>query len=151
MNSKLKFTKQKHSPLELVKTYWPDAPTDHIVYMPEMKHSDRQYWRVEQCGGDGLLVYTVEMFQKLLLPIVNQTTYCKKYEPIDWENITHINYIIGPISHVTVYGRLKLRCGGTFPGQRERVRMPVICKLIRRIENEKVATARNPRKTKEIN
>lgn len=137
MSCELKFTKQKHSPLEIIKTYWPDSPTDHIVYRPEMKHSERQYWRIEQCSGDGCLAYTIEMFRKLLLPIINSTAYCKADEPIDWENVTHITYIVGPISHATVYGRLKLRGGGgTFPGQRERVRIPVICKLIRRVKND---------------
>lgn len=46
------FRKEKHNPIELIKKWCPDANIDHIIYDQNMKNRDRDYWRIEQSGGD---------------------------------------------------------------------------------------------------
>lgn len=120
------FIKQKHNPIELIKQWWPNADISHIEYDPDMKASDRQYWRVEQSGGDGTLLFTIEMLQKALLPLINKTT---SYKPTIPCTPCDIKYKIGDMRHVIVFGIVELRCG-KYPGQRERVRIPVRCEYI---------------------
>lgn len=124
------FSRGYHNPMELIKQYWPDADTSHIEYDPNMKSADREYWRIESCGHDGTLMFTVEMFQKCLLPLLNRTTHYVSSAPDDWGKVKDIKYKIGRIRHAIVYGKVELRCGGKYPGLRERVRIPVICKYV---------------------
>lgn len=121
-----RFTKQTHDPIELIKGWWPNADVSHIEYDPGMKASDREYWRIEQSGGDGTLLFTIEMLQKALLPLINKTT---SYKPTAPDVPCDIRYTIGSMRHVTVFGIVELRCG-RYPGQRERVRIPVRCEYI---------------------
>jgi len=124
------FRRELHNPLELMRAWWPDADLSHITYNPKMKRRDRKYWRIEQAGGDGTLAHSVEMMQKLFLPLMNKTSYYLPDEPSDFRSVKDIRYAIGPVSHATVFGYVELRCGGEYPGQRERVRMPVISTLV---------------------
>lgn len=119
------FKREKHNPIELMKMWWPDADLSHITYDPKMKASDREYWRIEESGGDGTLSFTIEMLQKALLPIINMCSTCKRTEPKDWRLVKGMKYTIGDMRHATVYGKVELRCGGKYHGQLERVRFPV--------------------------
>lgn len=123
------FRKELHDPMELIKTWWPDADVSHITYDPNMKAGDRDYWRIEQTGGDGTMTFTIEVLQKALIPLLNKSTFARKTEPKDWSKVRDIKYTIGKIRHVTVFGMILLRCSKThkYPGQRERVRIPVKC------------------------
>ena len=94
-----------------------------------MKSMERDYWRIEQCGHDGTMYFSFRMMQELLWPILNKTTCFKSKAPTDWSRVIDVKYTVGQIRHVTVYGKVDLRCG-RYPGQRERVRMPVQCELI---------------------
>lgn len=123
------FKKEYHNPLDLIKNFWPNADTSHIEFDPKMKANERDYWRIDQSGGDGTLLFTVEMLQKCLLPIVNKTSYCKATEP-DWSKVKGVKYIVGKMRHVTVYGLIELKCGGKYSGLRERVRFPVKCEYL---------------------
>lgn len=127
MNSN--FTKQFHNPVELIKQWWPDADISHIEYDPTMKACDRDYWRIEQSGGDGTLTFTIDMLQNALLPLINKTTYYNLTPKEDLARATGIKYKIGKIRHATVFGMIYLRCSTEhkYPGQRERVRIPVKC------------------------
>ncbi len=123
------FRRDYHDPMELIKQYWPEADVSHIEYDPEMKAADREYWRIEGCGHDGTMMFTIEMLQKCLLPIVNMTTHFVPTEPSDASKLKAINYKIGKIRHVTVFGMVELRAG-RYPGQKERVRLPVVCEYV---------------------
>lgn len=123
MNSK----KDKYDPIDLIKKWWPDADISHITYDKDMKIGGGDYLRIEQSGGDGTLSHTIQMIQKSLLPILNKESFTRNNEPSDWSKVKDIKYVIGPISHATVFGMVNLRCGGSFSGQRERVRYPVKC------------------------
>lgn len=124
------FTKAIHNPMEMIKEWWPDADISHIEYDPTMKRKDRQYWRIEQCGGDGTLLFSIDMMQKLLLRILNKDSWHIPSLPEDQSTVKDIKYTIGNISHATVFGKVELKCGGKYPGQCERVRMPVKCEYI---------------------
>ena len=123
------FKKERHNPINLIKQFWPDANTDHITYDPELKKGE--YNVIRQCGGDGTLTFTLEMLQKGLVDIANGHSFFKKTEP-DWNKVKGIKYIVGDMKHVTVFGMLKLKCSKTqkYPGQRERIRMPVKCEYV---------------------
>lgn len=124
------FKKEIHDPIELIRAWWPDADISHITYDKKMKASERDYWRIESSGGDGTLLFTIEMLQKALIPIVCKTTYGKTTAPKDMESVIDIKYTIGAMRHATVFGYVELRCGGKYPGQKERVRYPVKCEYI---------------------
>lgn len=123
------FSKQLRNPIELIKQWWPEANIAHISYDESMKNSDRDYFRIESCGHDGTLNFTIEMFQKLLVPLVNMQSYHNRNTPEDWSKIERIEYTIGRIKHATVFGTVALRCGN-YPGQRESVKIPVKCRYI---------------------
>lgn len=124
------FSKRYHNPIELIKDYWPEADISHIEYDPSMKKGDYQI--VRQSGGDGTLLFTIQMLQKALLPLVNMSSFFKPNAPKSWDNVKSIKYKIGPIKHATVFGMVYLRCSKTnkYPGQRERVRIPVISLIV---------------------
>lgn len=123
---KSSFSRSHHNPLDLIKNYWPDADISHIEYEPSLKKG--QYSIIRQCGGDGTLLFTIEMFQKALIPLLNKQSFFTKLNP-DWNLIKDIRYKIGPIKHATVRAMVQLNCG-KYPGQRERIRIPVICEII---------------------
>ena len=127
-----KFTKQHHDPIELMKSYWPDADISHITYDENMKPSDRQYWRMWNIGGDGTLLFTIQMMQKCLLPLINGNCFYLPEGPEDWSKVKGIKYTIGRMSHATVFGMIKLGCSNDrkYPGQQERVRIPVKCEIV---------------------
>jgi len=41
-----------------------------------------------------------------------------------------MRYVVGPMLLSTVFGVVDLKCG-RYPGQRERVRIPVICEVVK--------------------
>jgi len=126
------FIRQFHNPVELIKQWWPEADISHIEYDPLMKPCDRDYWRIEQSGGDGTLAFTLEMLQKALLPLVNKTTYYNQTPKEDLARVVDIKYKIGKMRHAKVYGMIFLRCSSTnkYPGLKERVRIPVKCEYV---------------------
>jgi hypothetical protein len=123
------FKREKHNPIDLIKKFWPDANTDHITYDPNLKKGD--YSVIRQCSGDGTLLFTLEMLQTGLISIANSKSFFTKTEP-DWSKLKGIKYTVGAMTHVTVYGMIKLRCSETnkYRGQRERIRMPVKCEYL---------------------
>lgn len=123
------FKKEHHNPLELIKRFWPEANVDHITYDPNLRKGDFNI--IRQSGGDGTLLFTLGMLQKGLIGIANMTSFCASNEP-DWSKVKSIKYTVGKMRHATVYGMIYLKCSKThkYPGQRERIRMPVKCEYI---------------------
>ena len=124
------FSKEYHNPIDLIEKWWPEADISHIEYDPDMKKGEYQI--VRQSGGDGTMLFTIQMLQEALIPLVNMSSFYKPKAPKSWGNIKGIKYRIGPIKHATVFGMIKLRCSKThkYPGQKERVRIPVISSII---------------------
>lgn len=123
------FGRERHNPLELIKKFWPEADSSHIKYDPNLKKGDFNI--IRQSGGDGTLMFTLEMLQEGLLNIVNKNAFCTSKEP-DWSKVKDVIYTLGDMKHVTVFGMIFLKCSKThkYPGQRERIRMPVKCEFI---------------------
>ncbi len=123
------FKRERHNPLNLIKSFWPKANTSHVTYDPNLKKGD--FYIIRQCGGDGTLFFIQEMMQEGLMNIVNCQSYCKSKEP-DWDKVKGVKYTLGSINHATVYGMIKLRCSSEYkyPGQRDRIRIPVKCEWI---------------------
>ena len=111
------------NPMELITKWWPKADISHITYNPNMKSKDREFWRQDSAGHDGTLIFTIEMLYRLLIPLIQCSVYYKRTKP---EHIYNIHYTIGTIRHATVFGMVNLKCG-RYPGQTERVRIPVTC------------------------
>ncbi len=51
----------------------------------------------------------------------------KSRKPTENQDVKEIKYTIGNMRHVTVFGKVELGYGGKYPGQKERVRIPVKC------------------------
>ncbi len=126
--------RERHNPLELIEYFWPGISIDHITYDPKLRQGD--YYIIRQRGHDGTLWFTHEMLKDGLIDIAHGQGFYKKTEPPDWSQVQCIEYVIGPMRHVTVFGMIHLRCSRTqkYPGQRERIRMPVKCKYILKTE-----------------
>jgi len=131
---KSNFRRAYIDPLEFISSTWPDADTSHITYLPEMKSSERQFYRMEGCEHDGTLIFTNNMIRKCLVPLLNKTVYYKpSAEQLKGKkgNIIGINYKIGRMKHAVVFGEIGwIAPGGVCQGQRERVRIPVISEFV---------------------
>jgi len=121
------FQKEYHNPIELIKKFWPDAPTNHITYDPKMRRG--QYNVIRQAAHDGTLLFTMNILQETLVAIVNGQSFFKKTEPDNLGRVKYIQYIVGPMRHAIVFGKVKLN-NRKLPGLRERIRMPVKCEYI---------------------
>lgn len=124
-----KFRKELINPIEFIKSNLPNAYTDHIEFDPKMKRSDREYWIIRGGGHDGTQLFTWETLRDAVLPLMQMQSFFKSKEPDSWEGIVGIKYKVGYISLATAYGMVNLRCG-RYPGQVERVRIPVRCELV---------------------
>lgn len=123
------FRKERHNPLELIKRFWPEASVKHITYDPSMRKGD--YYIIRQSRHDGTLLFTLELLQRGLIKVINKESYCTKTISRDLK-YKDIKYTVGPMKHSTVYGQVYLPCSKNhkYPGQAERIRMPVKCEYI---------------------
>ena len=124
------FRKERHNPIELINNFWPNATTEHITFDPSLKKGD--YSINKESGGDGTMMFTIEMLQDCLINIVNMESVCLSTVPENWDDVIGMRYTVGLMKHATVFGMIKLKCSKTnkYPGQLERVRMPVKCEYI---------------------
>lgn len=125
-NKDSQFRREIHNPKELISKLWPAADSSHITYDENLKNCDKDYWVRRQTGHDGTSIFTIEMFEKAFIEIMNKEAYATNNPP-DFGKLKDIRYTIGPMKHVSVYGLIKLKCYETnlYPGTRERVRMAV--------------------------
>jgi hypothetical protein len=121
------YERNRINPKDLAIKLWPKGDFSHVTYDPDMRMSDRDYFVARQCGHDGTMLFTYEMFQKALIDIANMTSYHASNPPK--KGLTRIEYTVGPARHPIVFGMINLKCG-RYPGQRERIRFPVKVKYI---------------------
>lgn len=101
---------------------WAGKP--HIEYDPSLKP---QYRIRRGCAHDGTLLFSVELMRDALMPLFDRVSYYKRMgEPPDG---MIPKYTIGPIKRFSVYGKVDLPAG-RFPGERERVVIPVRCEYV---------------------
>lgn len=121
--------REKINPLEFIKANWPDFDCSHITYDANFKRSSREYWIVRGGGHDGTQLFTWEMLRDAVAPLMLQQS-CLKSKIPDAEAGRGMRYVVGPMLLATVFGMVDLKCG-RYPGQRERVRIPVICEVVK--------------------
>ena len=124
------FSRYRHNPIELMRSWWPDADLSHITYNPDLHRG--QYTIIRQCEGDGTCLFTVQMLQDALYGIATMQSFFKQEPPENGLLIERVEYEIGSLNHATVFGMIYLRGSKNrkYPGQKERVRMPVNCKFV---------------------
>ena len=124
----IKFKRQKINPIDVIRNQL-GVTCDHITYDPNLKKSGCQYQIIRQCSHDGTMVFTCELLADTLINLANMESYAKNFPPADFNKLVAIKYTVGPIWLSTVYGQVKLPAG-TYPGQRERTRMCVVCEYV---------------------
>ncbi len=124
-----KFTTRKEyiNPLEVCRIMKITLP-DHITINPALKKgNEAKFEMIRQTSHDGTSIFTCDLLEDVLLPILNKNVY---YKGDSLEGVTDIKYEIGLISLACVYGHINVPAGHIW-GQRQRARMPVKCIYIR--------------------
>ena len=101
---------------------WTGAP--HIVFDPHMKP---QYRIRRGSHHDGTLLFSVELMHEALIPLFDMGSYYKPMGPPSAGMMPR--YTIGRIKRFSVYGLVDLPVG-RYPGERERVVIPVRCDYV---------------------
>lgn len=124
-----KWHREKINPIEFMQQHWPGIDISHIEYDPGLKRSGRQYSIIRQTGHDGTLLLTLQLLRGAVIPLMKQES-CFKPDMVDNDTgLIGMRYKIGPIQLSTCVGMVDLKCG-RYPGQVERVRIPVICEKV---------------------
>lgn len=124
------FSRKHHNPVLLMQQMYPEADLGHIHYNPELRSG--QYSMIRQTGHDGTHVFTQQMLQRAFVPLITMGSYWKPLPPAADRVLQHVEYEVGPMRWVKVYGMLYLNCSTTnkYPGMRERIRFPVNCNFV---------------------
>ena len=110
----------KYNPLQLIHEYWPAANTNHIAYDPELVACEFEITRYST--HDGTFAFSVELVQRVLLPVVNSTCAYRYNPPPGGARLL---YTVGPVTvRLLSVGLVKLPVG-IRPGQHEMASMPV--------------------------
>lgn len=117
------------NPVEALKAYFDAELPEHVTFNPDMKWSDRQYFRVAAESNDGTLSLSANCLARCIEPLIKMESYYKPTFPVNARNLIGIKYTIGMVYHAVVYGQVKLGCGEC-QGQRESYRIPVICEYV---------------------
>lgn len=89
---------------------WQGENDAHIAYDPDVV---AQYERREGCSHDGTALFTVELAQRVLMPLMVGSSY---FVPDGQPDGMVPRYTVGRIKHITIYGDTDMR---------ERIIMPV--------------------------
>jgi hypothetical protein len=121
------FKKQLYTIEEVCTMFNIDCPK-HIKTNPKLSRiNDAQYDIVRQTSHDGTLLFTRELIGKAVENLINKNSY---FKDDNIEGVTDVEYEIGLISLATVFGKVDLPIG-KYPGEKQRVRIPVKCNYIR--------------------
>jgi len=105
------------------------ADCSHITFDPSLRPLDAEYRIIRGCTHDGTVMFTEELIAKTLVRLVTRETYFRDTEPADWSKVRDIRYTVGLARRAVVLGKVNLPCG-RFPGQRERIAVPVRCEYV---------------------
>lgn len=93
----------------------------HITYDKNVNH---QYRIRRQQSHDGTVMFTREMLSKMLYNLATMQSF---YKPLGEPPANcDVIYTIGEIKIITTFGNVDLPAGN-YPGQRERMSIPVKC------------------------
>lgn len=90
-----------------------------------------EYRIIRGCGGDGCLVYAENTLNGVCNTLISSSSFYKKTEPENWEEIAYIQYTIGDLKHEMAGGNVKLMAG-VYPGIIEKFTLPVRCEYIKK-------------------
>jgi hypothetical protein len=85
-----------------------------------------EYHVIRNITHDGTMMFTQEVLDKALIPLINRTTCCKTSEPEDISKVKWMGYIIGEVELKEEFGMKDLACG-RYPGVTDTVTIPVRC------------------------
>lgn len=98
----------------------------HIRFDPEIVP---EYRIIRGTRHDGTMLFTEELIGNALMPLVNRESYYRRTKPADWSTVRDIRYVVGLARLATAYGTVDLPVG-RYPGQRERITIPVRCEYV---------------------
>jgi len=103
-----------------------EANLSHITFDPTLVP---EYRIIRGQVHDGLFVFTFGMLHKVLLSLVNQSSYYIPTVPDDLASLKEIRYTVGWLRLSSIFRRVHLPVGW-WPGVRERLRIPVKCEYV---------------------
>ncbi len=99
------------------------ASPRHVTFDPDVKP---QYRIIRTCAHDGTLLFMRELIESALVePIMYSCSYYKPEPPPEG---ARIHYTLGWMRLISVYGIVNLPAG-RYPGERQRVIVPVRCEF----------------------
>jgi len=101
------------------------TPYSNIVFDPAVIP---EYYIKRQQAHDGTLFFTLDAIEAIADLLIHSNSHFIPTAPY-WPDVDHINYTIGWMQLITVFGTVKLPAG-TYPGQRERIILPVKCHYV---------------------
>jgi len=123
----MKFKKELYNINEVCDMLRVKVP-DHIKTNNKLNRAGNgEFDIIRQSSHDGTLIFTMQLLARSVEPLLNKTAF---YTESNMDGVIDIEYEIGLISLVTVFGLVKLPVGNC-QGEKQRVRIPVKCKLIR--------------------
>jgi hypothetical protein len=115
------FSHLRENPIKVIEHLYPGyEKADYIIYDKKV-NTDFQYRIIRQYSHDGTFIFHKDLLYQVLNNLIMRTSY---YKPTGY--CPSIKYIVGDIHIITVYGKVDLACG-RFPGEKERVWLPVKC------------------------
>lgn len=112
------------NPIEIMRTLYNVADDEEILnieYDENLTKGDFNIIRTST--NDGTLCFIQELYYDTLAPVADGTCYNVKDEP-EWDNVDHLEYIIGNITHITTFVNFDIG-GRTIPAQKDSTNLPV--------------------------
>lgn len=105
--------------MKILEAKWTGNP--HITYDPSLVP---QYRIIRQQSHDGTQIFTLDLIRDSMMHLFTMNSY---YKPMGLPpEDCYVQYTVGTIRLVTVYGTVDIPAG-RYPGQRERIIIPVTC------------------------
>lgn len=121
------FNKETYTISDVCKMLGLHCP-EHIKTNPKLSRvNNAQYDIIRSCAHDGTYLFTYELLYDAIKNLLFKTSY---YTEDNMDDVKDVEYEIGLISIATVFQNVDLPCGN-YPGEKQRVRIPVKCKLIK--------------------
>lgn len=115
--------RMKVNPVEYLAKRGIVAP--HIVFDPSVSP---QYRIVRQSAHDGTMIFTQELIENTLTPLIAKASFYRPNPPTEAQEDAVI-YRVGWLWISTVIGMVDLPCGRRH-GERQRTRLPVVCEYM---------------------
>ena len=118
------------NPLEMINDFFEKPTLNHITFNKET-NNDYEYKIIRESKHDGTIMFTCNLIEEALRPLVFKTTCYKKTMPSEAELklIKDIKYTIGEIELKRAFGEVMIYGHKRF-GQTDVISIPVKCEYI---------------------